>query len=157
MPTLDSDIEPAVEAFITRWSSGASHGGNERANLQMFILELCALLDLPPPDPAGSGHGDNAYVFERKLIERFADGGQTTRAVDCYRCGCFILEGKDTGKRTGSGWDTAIVKARQQSENYIRCLPPEEGRPPFIVIVDVGRSFTLYAEFSRSGGHYVAF
>jgi hypothetical protein len=24
-------------------------------------------------------------------------------------------------------------------------------------IVDVGRSFTLYAEFSRSGGHYVAF
>ncbi|BCU06283.1 class I SAM-dependent DNA methyltransferase [Allochromatium tepidum] len=158
MPLLDPDIDPAVEAFIARWSSGAGHGGNERANLQMFILELCALLDLPPPDPAGSEHSDNAYVFERKLIERFADGGRTTRAVDCYRRGCFILEGKDTGKRTGSGgWDTAIVKARQQSENYIRCLPPDEGRPPFVVIVDVGRSFTLYAEFSRSGGHYVAF
>ena len=151
-------IEHAVEAFITRWGGGTSYGGNERANLQMFITELCTLLDLPQPDPSGAKVGDNAYVFERKLTEPTADGGQTLRSSDLYRRGCFILEGKDTGKQTGSsGWDAAIVKARNQSENYARLLPPEEGRPPFIVVVDVGRTFTLYAEFSRSGGYYVAF
>jgi hypothetical protein len=151
-------IEHAVETSIRRWGGGTSYGGNEPANLQMFITELCTLLDLPQPDPSGSKVGDNAYVFERKLTEPTADGGQTVRASDLYRRGCFILEGKDTGKQTGSsGWDAAIVRARNQSENYARLLPPEEGRPPFIVVVDVGRSFTLYAEFSRSGGYYVAF
>lgn len=153
-----TDLNEAVERFIARWGGGKSHGGNETANLQLFIIELCELLDLPRPEPAGSNRDDNAYVFERKLTEHFADGGRTTREIDCYRRGCFVLEGKDTGKQTGSGgWDTAIVKAHQQSENYVRCLPPSEGRPPFIVIVDVGRSFTLYAEFSCSGGRYVAF
>ncbi|EGV19829.1 hypothetical protein ThimaDRAFT_0504 [Thiocapsa marina 5811] len=127
-------IEHAVEAFITRWGGGTSYGRNERANLQMFITELCTLLDLPQPDPSSSKVGDNAYVFERKLTEPTADGGQTG----------------------SSGWDAAIVKARNQSENYARLLPPEEGRPPFIVVA-VGRSFTLYAEFSRLGGYYVAF
>ncbi len=150
--------EHTIDAFIARWGNGISHGGNERANLQLFIVELCALLDLPPPDPAGANRRDNAYVFERGVTEQFADGGRTVRKIDLYRRACFILEGKDTGKETGSGgWDTAILKARQQSENYARCLPPDEGRPPFIVVVDVGKSFTLYAEFSRSGGHYVAF
>lgn len=33
--------EQAVEAFIARWGSGISRGGNERANLQMFVTELC--------------------------------------------------------------------------------------------------------------------
>ena len=38
-----------------------------------------------------------------------------------------------------------------------RALPAEAGRPPFIVVVDVGRNIELYAEFSRSGGNYTAF
>lgn len=150
--------EQKIDAYIERWGGGISHGGNERANLQMFITELCTLLDLPQPDPAGSKRSDNTYVFERSVTELFADGGKTTRSLDLYRRGCFILEGKDTGKQTGSdGWDAAIDKARQQAENYARALPPEEGRPPFIIVVDVGKSFILYSEFSRSGGNYVAF
>lgn len=156
--TTDTTAPEAVDAFIARWGAVQSKGGNETANLQPFIIELCELLDLPRPDVAGSQHTDNAYVFERKLTEYFADGGQTPRKVDCYRRACFVLEGKDTGKTVGSGgWDTAILKARQQAENYVRCLPPEEGRPPFIIIADVGRALTLYAEFSCTGGNYVAF
>ena len=54
-----------VEAYIQRWGGGISHGGNERANLQMFVTELCTLLDLPQPDPAGSQRSENSYVFER--------------------------------------------------------------------------------------------
>ena len=150
--------EQKIEAYIQRWGGGISHGGNERANLQMFITELCTLLDLPQPDPAGSKRSDNTYVFERSVTELFADGGKTTRSLDLYRRGCFILEGKDTGKQTGSdGWDAAIDKARKQAENYARALPADEGRPPFVIVADVGKSFALYSEFSRSGGNYVAF
>src|SRR5690606_22501760 len=32
-----------------------------------------------------------------------------------------------------------------------------EGRPPFVIVVDVGRSIELYSEFSRSGATYTPF
>ncbi len=151
-------IEQKVEAYIERWGGGMSRGGNERANLQMFITELCTLLDLPQPEPATAKRSDNAYIFERSVTELFADGGKTTRALDLYKRGCFILEGKDTGKQTHSdGWDAAITKALKQAENYARSLPAEEGRPPFIIVADVGKSLALYSEFSLSGGNYVAY
>src|SRR5690606_7310061 len=47
--------------------------------------------------------------------------------------------------------------ARSQAEAYARALPASEGRPPFLVVVDVGRRIELYSEFSRSGGTYVPF
>ena len=151
-------IEQKVEAYIERWGGGISRGGNETANLQMFLTELCTLLDLPQPEPARAERSDNAYIFERSVTELFANGGKTSRRIDLYKRGCFILEGKDTGKQTDSdGWDAAITKAVKQAENYARALPVEEGRPPFIIVADVGKSFSLYSEFSRSGGNYVAF
>ncbi|MCF7978017.1 MAG: class I SAM-dependent DNA methyltransferase [Chromatiaceae bacterium] len=154
----ESDIESKVNAFLARWSGGTSHGGNERANLQLFLTELCSLLELPQPEPAGADNSENAYVFERSVTEHRPDGSTTPRSLDLYRRGCFVLEGKDTGKQTGSErWDAAIVKAHKQAENYVRALPATEGRPPFIVVVDVGRSIVLFSEFSCSGGHYVPF
>jgi len=151
-------IEPKVEAYIERWGGGISRGGNETANLQMFLTELCTLLDLPQPEPARTDRNVNAYTFERSITEQFATGGKTGRRIDLYKRGCFVLEGKDTGKKVESdGWDAAITKAVKQAENYARSLPVEEGRPPFIVVVDVGISFSLFSEFSRSGGNYVAF
>lgn len=145
-------IEHAVEAFITRWGGGISHGRNERANLQMFITELCTLLDLPQPDPSGSKIGDNAYVFERKLTEPAANGGQTARSSDLYRRGCFILEGKDTGKQTGSsGWDAAIVKALNQSENYAR-PSPRFSHALSVHHVRRGRGSAAGAQLSRAAG-----
>lgn len=151
-------IEQKVEAYIERWGGGISRGGNETANLQMFLTELCTLLELPQPEPARADRKDNAYIFERSVTELFADGGKTARRIDLYKRGCFILEGKDTGKQAGSdGWDASITKAVKQAENYVRSLPAEEGRPPFIIVVDVGKSFALYSEFSRSGGNYVAY
>ena len=38
----------AAEAFIARWSAA---GGSERANYQLFIGELCALLGVEAPQP----------------------------------------------------------------------------------------------------------
>ena len=50
-----------------------------------------------------------------------------------------------------------MLQAKGQAERYVRHLPPEEGRPPFVVVVDVGHSIELFSEFSCSGGGLCAF
>jgi len=47
----------AIEAFIARWQGRA--GRQERANYAMFLAELCAALDLSPPDPASATTEEN--------------------------------------------------------------------------------------------------
>ncbi|MGM0554393.1 MAG: type IIL restriction-modification enzyme MmeI, partial [Pseudomonadota bacterium] len=144
-----------VEAFIQRWTTA---GGSERANYQLFLTELCKLLDLPHPDPARDDTRDNAYVFERRVTIRNPDGSENRGYIDLYRRGCFVLEAKQTGKGLHTqGWDKAMLAAHNQADQYVRALPEDEGRPPFIVVTDVGRSLELYSEFSRSGGTYVPY
>ena len=144
-----------VEAFIQRWSKA---GGSERANYQLFLTELCSLLDLPQPEPAGDDTRDNAYVFERRVLIRQPDGCENNGFIDLYKRGSFVLEAKQTGKTLdSSGWDKAMLRAHNQADQYVRALPIEEGRPPFILITDVGRNIELYAEFSRSGATYTPY
>jgi len=45
-----------IEAFIARWQHA---DGRERANYQLFLTELAALLELPRPEPAGADAGGN--------------------------------------------------------------------------------------------------
>lgn len=144
-----------TQAFITRWQEG---GGSERANYQLFLMELCELLELPKADPASDDTRDNAYVFERRVIIKKPDGSVTNGYIDLYKRGCFVLEAKQSGlnMETG-GWDRAMLRAHNQADQYVRALPSDEGRPPFIVVTDVGRSIELYAEFSRSGATYTPF
>ena len=85
----------SIDAFIERWSKA---GGSERANYQLFLTELCALLGLPTPDPASRDSRDNAYVFERRVVMREPDGSPRDRYIDLYRRGAFVLEAKQSGK-----------------------------------------------------------
>ena len=55
------------------------------------------------------------------------------------------------------GFDDALLRARAQAENYARALPADEGRPPFLLVVDVGNVIEVYAEFTRSGATYTPF
>ena len=55
------------------------------------------------------------------------------------------------------GFDDALLRARSQAEGYARALPASEGRPPFVLVVDVGNRIELYSEFSRSGATYTPF
>ncbi len=147
--------DPArIQAFIARWSAA---GGSERANYQLFIGELCQLLDLPRPDPAQEDTRDNAYVFERRITFRHGDGGSSSGYIDCYRRGAFVLEAKKIRTGGAQTFDDALMRARAQAEGYARALPADEGRPPFLVVVDVGNVIELYAEFSRSGATYTPF
>ncbi len=151
-----SSLDPEfVDAFITRWSAAT---GNERANYQLFLTELCTVLEVPRPEPACEDTRQNAYVFERRVDIRHPDGSVTKGYIDLYYRQHFVLEAKQTGQGLDThGWDKAMLAAHYQADKYVRNLPPEEGRPPFIVLTDVGRSLELYAEFSGSGGIYTPF
>lgn len=146
--------EDAVEQFITRWQSAS---GSERANYQLFVHELCTLLELPTPDPAREDTRDNAYVFERRITFRHGDGTESPGFIDCYRRAAFVLEAKKVKQAVGKGFDDALLRARGQGEQYARALPAAESRPPFLLVIDVGNVIELYAEFTRSGATYTPF
>lgn len=144
-----------VDAFVARWRAA---DGTELANAQSFVRELAELLGLEPPHPAREDTRDNAYVFERRVTLARGDGTSGEGRIDCYRRGCFVLEAKKI--RAGAatrGFDDALLRARAQAETYARALPADEGRPPFLLVVDVGHVIEVYAEFSRSGATYTPF
>lgn len=175
--------DAAAAAFVRRWSPSS---GAERSNFQSFIVELCELLEVSPPNPATHNESENDYVFERAVTFQHDDNSTTIGRADLYKRGCFILEGKQSkkreedprnkelvqlglqlgeasftrtgsGRREGRGWDTVMAAAKQQAEAYAKALPREHGWPPFIIVVDVGHVIEVYADFSLQGKHYAQF
>ncbi|NCD26957.1 MAG: class I SAM-dependent DNA methyltransferase, partial [Deltaproteobacteria bacterium] len=163
---------PQLDDFIARWSG--SHG-SERANSQRFLTELILALDLPPMPTAAADAP--AYEFEHQVPYKDDGGTVHDLRIDLYKRGCFVLESKQgmeirdrtsleqivatpakAGTRRGtSAWDRLMDRAFHQAEGYVRRLPASEGRPPFIIVLDVAFAFDLYAEFSCTGGLYAPF
>ena len=171
-----------VDAFIDRWEKS---GGSESANFQMFASELCDLLGLPRPDPSEERNEYNDYAFERRIDFKHDDGSTSPGRIDLYRRGCFVMEAKQSAKRVKArkadprqpdflpedvmqvragaatrgarGWDRTMRAAKRQAEGYARALPKEHGWPPFILVVDVGHVFEVYADFSGQGKNYAQF
>ena len=164
-----------VQDFISHWSAASA---SERANSQPFLLELCDLLDVPRPDP----QPDKGYFFEFPIVEQHPDGTTSNGRIDLYRRAHFVLESKQfqeakaavsqlelaaeeagmfSRKKSsqpvrGTGaWDDAMMKARGQAERYVRAIPDDN--PPFLIVVDVGHSFEIYADFSQAGKAYLPF
>ena len=144
-----------IDTFLARWRNV---GGSERANYQLFIADLCDLLEVDKPQPANEDTRDNPYVFERRVVFHHGDGSTSNGFIDCYKRGAFIGEAKKirAGAETRQ-FDDALLRARGQAENYARHLPADEGRPPFLVVLDVGNVIELYAEFTCTGGSYTPF
>jgi hypothetical protein len=65
----------------------------------------------------------------------------------------------DAGAGVGgtNGWDEAMLRARNQAEQYAKALPATAGWPPFLIVADVGYSILLFADFSGTGKAYVPF
>ena len=168
-----------VEAFITRWT--AREGGAERANYQGFLIELCDVLGVPRPDPAGAQRELNDYVFERAVLPRESEGLAAPKRIDLYKRDAFILEAKQSrlpgkknaipgqlsmladeperlGRRDASrGWDVMMQNARRQAEGYVFLLDANHSAPPFVITCDVGHCFEIYADFSGTGRAYTQF
>ena len=148
LPPIDTT---ATDAFIARWSGTTA---SELATAQSFVIDLCALLGVARPHPTP----EQDYMFERPVTFAHGDGSNSAGRIDCYRRGHFVLEAKKlkAGAHT-KGFDDGLLRARSQGEGYARALPATEGRPPFVLVVDVGTVIEVYAEFSRSGGTYTPF
>ncbi|MBP6320571.1 MAG: class I SAM-dependent DNA methyltransferase, partial [Rubrivivax sp.] len=160
------DHQTPVAAFIQRWRGVTA---SELSTSQSFVIQLCELLGVEAPHPTP----EQDYMFERPITFQHGDGSTSAGRVDCYRRGHFVWESKKLklGKTAGvqaqqtlntppvttKAFDDALLKARTQAENYARALPASEGRPPFVVVVDVGHVIELYAEFTRSGATYTPF
>ncbi|WP_420461129.1 class I SAM-dependent DNA methyltransferase [Neolewinella sp.] len=165
--------------LVQKWSAS---GAAESANAQSFTNDLCALLGVERPQPSLPDDSQNTYVFEKRVTGRNGN----TKFIDCYKRGHFILENKQgaslesggkqplsqehrtraRAQKTGHGtrgsqtYDTAMLRAKNQAENYARLLDGPElqgGRPPFLLVCDVGHSISVYADWSRAGGHYQPF
>jgi hypothetical protein len=161
-----------VYPFIERWQNSAAA---ERANYALFLSELCDYLEVPRPNPAVADDSENSYVFERPVAFRHPTGLSSPGFIDLYKRGCFVLEAKQgseppqpsllfeaphrrgTAVRGTTGWDQAMLRARNQAEQYAKALPVADGWPPFLVVVDVGYSIELFADFSGTGKAYVPF
>ncbi|MEQ8403593.1 MAG: hypothetical protein RKE49_00750 [Oceanicaulis sp.] len=178
----DGVSKDQIAAFIERWSGS---GGGELSNTQSFLNELTDLLGVPRPDPSKEETALNDYVFERQVTRNHQDGTTSTRRIDLYKRGCFVLEAKQgadgAGRRTagaaevnlfgeeaGKGragtarrgtdrWYSAMQKARAQAEQYAKDLPTRHGWPPFLIVADIGYCFEIYADFSGQGKSYDQF
>lgn len=149
--TRDIASDDAAVRFIAKWNGV---GASELFASQSFLIDLCHLLGVDTPHPTP----EQNYMFERPIVFAHGDGSSSPGRIDLYRRGAFVLESKKlkAAKHT-KGFDEGLLRARTQAEQYARALPADEGRPPFVVVVDVGNRIELYAEFSRSGATYTPF
>ncbi len=166
----------SAASFISRWEHSSA---SERANYALFLSELCDLIDVSRPEPSTSDEAANRYVIDKAVFFKELDGSSTTNFIDLYKRNCFVLEAKQgsnpkaaaspnalpttrklkrgTAIRGTHGWDEAMLAARAQAERYAKALPAAEGWPPFLIVVDVGHSIELYADFSLTGKAYLPF
>lgn len=171
--SITSPTQPDVEAFIAKWQNA---GGSEQGASQMFLIELCDILNVPHPDAPHPYSGNNIYVFEKRIVIQHTEGAAISGRIDLYKQGCFIWESKQGSApeqqipekqkkgayRHGMAvrgtlrWNTLMGKARIQAEAYAHSLSNQGEQPPFILIADIGYLIELFADFSGNG-MYVPF
>jgi len=153
-------MSPSIKAFIQKWKGSA---GNERANKDAYLLDLCEALEIAPPGPKDQSPG---YCFEKDLKITHLDGSTSTGSIDLFKDGCFVMEAKQ-GSTKGRGgikegsapvrgtraYDQYMEKAFGQAVNYAIRLPQ---RPPFLMTCDIGHSFQVWDSFSGVYGGYGA-
>ncbi len=105
------------DSFITTWQANTR---NEAAGSKPHFLDLCTLLDVPPPhsDPTGT-----TYAFE-KGVKKAAGGGGW---ADVWKRGCFGWEYKARGGD--------LEKAHDQLLRYAGALE----NPPLLITSDMER------------------
>jgi hypothetical protein len=105
------------DTFIATWQPNAR---NEAAASKAHFLDLCALLEVPPPhsNPTGA-----IYAFEKGVRKAAGGGGW----ADVWRRGCFGWEYKSRGGDP--------EKAHDQLLRYSGALE----HPPLLITSDMER------------------
>lgn len=136
-----------LHALAARWAKAKPA---ERANAQTYIIELCTALGVEPPRPAAEdGHH---YSFEFPLKAVASDGSESTNFIDCYKAGHFALEAKSFQGEDSE--DRRLRRAFAQVRSYALQLPGD--RPPYIMVLDVGKSLLVWDRWSGDYGGFNA-
>lgn len=133
-----------LQALADRWADVAPA---ERANYQLYLTELAEALDVPKPQPAGSG-----YQFELPVQMVNPDGTTTTRFADLVKNGFFLLEAKDA--EGGKSTDLLLRRAFGQAAQYTAFL--KDGQPPYLLVLDVGATLLVWDRWTGTYGGFQA-
>ncbi len=139
-----------VTDLINRWQQA---GGNEWANYQLFLTELCDALGVERPRVKGTEEGDR-FCFDKDIRVISPDGEVIDKPnfIDLYKEGYFVLEAKQgsnlsskgAGKRGTSRYRQTMKKAFAQALNYARF---SSVKPPFLIVCDIGNHFRIWQDF----------
>ena len=127
-------------------------GAAQRANYQLYLIELCEAIGVERPRPAATAGRiaeGLAYQFEFSVKTTARDGTISTNSVDLYKVDCFALEAKDAAE--GSSTGKLLTKAFGQVANYAKDLAE---RPPYIVVLDVGKSLLVWDRWAGTYGGF---
>jgi hypothetical protein len=136
-------IQQSVRELATRWEKVPA---GERANYQLYLLELAEALGVPRPEPKGSG-----YEFEYPVAVVNPNGVTTSKFADLHRAGHFLLEAKD--ENAADSRDILLRRAFGQARLYAAWV---DAPPPYLLVLDVGRTMVVWDRWSGSYGDYHA-
>jgi hypothetical protein len=143
-----AEIAENLRALAERWA-GARAG--ERANLQLYVVELCEALLVPRPGHRGSG-----YEFELAIDAITVEGKESANFIDCWKAGHFALEGKDDVGQEGSASNAALLRrAYGQVRNYVHHVSGE-APPPYLLVLDVAKTLIVWDRWSGTYGGFHA-
>lgn len=137
-------VDAQLRALRDRWSPAKPH---ERGSAQAYLIELCEAIGVERPRPPGSG-----YEFELTVDAVTVEGKESKNFIDLWKAGHFALEAKDDDK--GKSNDLLLRRAFGQVRNYVAHTPGDA--PPYIMVLDVGRTLVVWDRWSGSYGGYAA-
>lgn len=144
-----AEIASNLQALADRWV-GARAG--ERANLQLYLMELCDALMVSRPRPRGSG-----YEVELQIDAITVEGAESANFIDCWKAGHFALEGKDhAASKKGAPTNEALLRrAYGQVRNYVHHVPGELP-PPYLMVLDVAKTLIVWDRWAGTYGGFEA-
>ena len=125
-----------VAAFL---STSLGSAGAERANKDSFLKDLCDVMGVPHPNPKTGDPVADTYVFERDAITARASETTTTKFIDLYKDGCFVLKAEQgstavspklgTARRDTAGRRSHLCRVRRAAVVARRGPVVVQGRP----------------------------
>ena len=108
----------------------------------------------PPADPDRFAAIDRPTLVvdrsraERNIARMAAKAAASQLELAAQEAGVIAKKKSSQPVRGTGAWDDAMVKARGQAERYVRALPANEPNPAFLLVVDVGHSIEVFADFT---------
>jgi hypothetical protein len=143
-PRLSTTQDNRLDTLAVKWTGVKSA---ERSNYQLYLSDLCDALGVERPRPAGTG-----YCFEEPVQVINRDGTESWNYIDLWKKDHFVLEAKDQAAESPDS--VLLRKAFGQAKSYASDV--ESGPPPYLMVLDVGKTLIVWDRWSGSYGGFSA-